>query len=175
MTDPMTISGMLTVGDVKRLTRLTRGGVVGPTVVYYAGATASVISAGMALMMREAMRQIHLSDYWVWFVSAMTAAFAGLTWFLIFHRWSYRHQHGRGTELEIETTVTIGQDGLLVKRGPIVTQIGWSAVREITHARKYTAVVIDGADALIIPDAWFAKDKAAIAAFRATLKDRTGL
>ena len=35
MTKPLRISGLLREKDVRRLTRLTRGGSVGPTAVYY--------------------------------------------------------------------------------------------------------------------------------------------
>ena len=76
MSDPLRISGLLREKDVKRLTRLTRGGSVGPTTVYYAGVTAPIISASMAVMVREAMRLAGLSDYWQWFISALVAAFA---------------------------------------------------------------------------------------------------
>lgn len=172
MTNQQTISGRLTERDVKRLTRLTRGATVGPTVVYYAGVTAPIISAAMAMMVREAVRMAGLSDYWQWFISALIAAFAGITWYLIFIRWSYRHSHGRGTEMALDTEVKLTDAGLVVQRGDIETRIGWAGVEEIKSTRNYTSVQVRGADALIIPNKWFAKDKAAQAAFVDYLKEK---
>ncbi len=164
------VSGHLTEKDMKRLTRITRGGTVGPTVIYYAGVTAPIISAAMAMMVREAMKMAGLVEYWQWFISTLVAAFAGITWYLIFIRWSYRHQHGRGTEVSLETEISMTDDAILVRRGDIHTRIGWASIEEVQTGRGFTAVRINGADALIVPDKWFAKDKAAKAAFVDHLK-----
>lgn len=172
MTDRHSISGRLTDKDVKRLTKLTRGATVGPTVVYYAGVTAPIISAAMAMMVREAVRMLGLSDYWQWFVSALIAAFAGITWYLIFIRWSYRHTHGRGTEVSLETCITLTDQVLILRRGEIETHIGWSAIESVESARGHTSVLVAGADALIIPHRWFEKDKAARSAFVDELKHK---
>ena len=61
MSESVKTSGLLTEKDVKRLARLTRGGTVGPTAVYYAGVTAPVISAGMALLTRTAFKSVGCS------------------------------------------------------------------------------------------------------------------
>tara|TARA_R110002072_G_scaffold224091_1_gene381184 strand:+ start:23 stop:550 length:528 start_codon:yes stop_codon:yes gene_type:complete len=172
MSDPLRISGLLREKDVKRLTRLTRGGSVGPTAVYYAGVTAPIISASMAVMVREAMRLIGLSDYWQWFISAMVAAFAGIAWYLIFIRWSYRHKFGRGTEMTLSTDITLDDDQLIVRRGGIETRIDWSAVASVKTGRSHAAVLVNGADALIIPDTWFGKDKSARIAFVSRLQEK---
>jgi len=41
MTQTMSISGTLSKKDIRRLTRASRSGTVGPTTVYYAGVTDS--------------------------------------------------------------------------------------------------------------------------------------
>ena len=171
MSESVKTSGLLTEKDVKRLARLTRGGTVGPTAVYYAGVTAPVISAGMALLTRTAFKSVGMTDYWQWMLSALIAAFAGIAWYLIFIRWSYRHRYGRGTEMSIKTEITAGPEGLSVTRGEITTKIGWSAVESVEIAHGHTAITITGADALIIPDKWFAKDKAARKAFQAFVQN----
>ena len=162
--------GLLTEHDVKRLAHLTRGGVVGPTAVYYAGVSAPVITAGMALMTRQALKMVGMTDYWQLLLSALIAAFAGIAWYLIFIRWSYRHKFGRGTEVSNETEVTASPKGLTVIRDDIATQIGWTAVSKVDVLRKYIVVTIVGADALIIPNRWFGKDTNARLNFLAALK-----
>ena len=163
MSQTLSISGLLREKDVKRLTRLTRGGSVGPTAVYYAGVTAPIISASMAVMVREAVRLVGLSPYWQWFISALVAAFAGIAWYLIFIRWSYRHKHGRGT---------LADDQVIVRRGGIETRIDWSCISSVQSGRRHVAVLVNGADSLIIPDAWFGKDKSARAAFISRLQEK---
>jgi len=172
MTDTQTISGHLSEKDVKRLTQLTRGAMVGPTVVYYAGATAPIISAAMAMMVREAVRKVGMTDYWQWFISAMIAAFAGIAWYLIFIRWSYRHTHGQGIEVALETRVGADETGVTVSRGDIETRIGWKSIQRVSTDRKSIAILVAGADAIIIPHKWFGKDKAARIAFATYLKEK---
>ena len=102
----------------------------------------------------------------------MIAAFAGIAWYLIFTRWSYRHSHGRGTEISKITEIDVEGGGLVVRRGAITTHIGWRAITEIKHVRGATAILVDGADALLVPDSWFGRDKAARQAFSKALKRR---
>ena len=172
MTDTQTISGHLSEKDVKRLTQLTRGAMVGPTVVYYAGATAPIISAAMAMLVREAVRKVGMSDYWQWFISALIAAFAGIAWYLIFIRWSYRHTHGQGTEVALETRIVANKTGVIVARGDIETRIGWKSIRRVSVDRKSIAILVTGADAIVIPHKWFGKDKEARIAFADYLKEK---
>jgi len=169
---PLTISGLLKEKDVKRLTDLTRGSTIGPTTLYYAGATAPVISAGISLMATRAFEGASFSAYWTMLLSALIAAMSGITWYLIFLRWSYRHKHGRGTELKEETIVGLSPAGLSVTRGGIKTEIDWAAVETVKEARKYTAITVDGADAIIVPNAWF-DDTDARDAFREAVKQGT--
>ncbi len=173
MTEILKVSGLLSEKDVRRLTRLTRGGAVGPTAVYYAGVTAPIISASMSMMVREAMKNVGLSSYWQWFIASMVAAIAGIVWYLVFIRWSYRHKLGRGTETTLETTISLDDEGLSVFRGPIKTFVGWEAVKQVKVSRNHTAVDIHGADALIIPNTWFDTDKTTRKAFQSQLIEKS--
>lgn len=172
MAEPLSVAGLLTEKDVRKLTRLARGGTVGPTAVYYAGVTAPIISASMSVLMRNAMEMVGASPYWQWFISALCAAFAGIAWYLIFIRWSYRHTHGRGTETTLETHIALEDDGLTVRRGGIETRATWDSVTDVSSSGGQIAIRLDGAAPLIIPNAWFGKDKAARQAFLARLKEK---
>lgn len=162
MPDPTdrTVSGRLSDRDLKKLTRKTRSGGVGPTVVYYAGVTAPIISAAVAMMVASAAEMAGMSAYWQWMLSALVAACAGISWYLIFIRWSYRHTHGRGNELSEETNIVLLPKGLHVERDVISTLIGWSAVSNISVSRGDITVHVEGADPIIIPKKWFDGDKA---------------
>lgn len=159
--EAISIDGRLSEGDVRRLARLTRGSTVGPTATYYAGVTAPVISAAMAIFSKQAFQALELPSWWVFFLSACLAALAGIAWYLIFMRWSYRHSYGRGSELTDPTGLTIDADAITLRRGHIETRIGWPAVSAIHDRRGYIAIVADGADAIVIPDRWFAGDRQA--------------
>ena len=172
MAEPLSVAGLLTEKDVRKLTRIARGGTVGPTAVYYAGVTAPIISASMSVLMRNAMEMVGASPYWQWLIAALVAAFAGIAWYLIFIRWSYRHEHGRGTETTEETRITLADTALIVQRGDIETRVNWPAVTEVTSSRGHVTVRLAGAAPLIIPNAWFGKDKATRQAFLAQLKEK---
>ena len=172
MTPDLTVTGALAPKDIKRLMGLTRSSVVGPTATYYAGVTAPIISAAMAIFSKSAFQSVGLSAYWTFMLSALLAATAGIVWYLIFMRWSYRHTLGRGSELTEPTHISAGADVLAIKRGPIETRIAWEAVTAVHVKRGYVAVLADGADALIIPDRWFGKDGEARQAFLERLSAR---
>ena len=97
--------------------------------------------------------------------SANLAAFAGIAWYIIFMRWSYRHRPGRGTERTLETEVMAAVDCLIVRRGLVETRIEWAGIRKVDVSGGNIAVYIDGADTLIIPHEWFGGDSARRAAF----------
>lgn len=160
MTETMVISGALKKRDAKRLTNAVRGSTVGPTTLYYAGVTAPVIGAGMALLVNTALERVEFSPYWTVMLSAMLAAIAGIVWYLIFMRWAYRHQHGRGAEMEQVTEIKLSDDHLIVRRGLVTTLIDWDAIDEIKSTRSYTIVHFDGADPLMIPHDWFGEKTA---------------
>jgi hypothetical protein len=172
MTEPLTVTGLLTEKDVRKLTRLARGGTVGPTAVYYAGVTAPIISASMSVLIRNAMIMVGASPYWQWLIAALVAAFAGIAWYLIFIRWSYRHSHGRGTETSLETRIDLEDDGVVIRRGGIETRAAWPSVSDVAVSGGYVTVQLVGAAPLIIPSKWFGKNKAARQAFVARLKEK---
>lgn len=152
MIAPDHISGLLGEKDQKRLIRLSRRGAVGPTAIYYAGVTAPIISASMSVMMRNATEMAGLSPYWQWFLSALVAAFAGISWYLIFIRWSYRSPVDVFGASPLETEISVMDEYLKVRRGGIETRIDWTSVAAVKSSRGFTSVQIQGADALIIPD-----------------------
>ena len=172
MTEPLTVAGLLTEKDVRKLTRLARGGTVGPTAVYYAGVTAPIISASMSVLMRNAMIMVGASPYWQWLIAALVAAFAGIAWYLIFIRWSYRHAHGRDTETSLETRIDLEDDALIVRRGGIETRADWASVSDVSASGGHITVRLTGTAPLIIPYNWFGKNKAARQAFLARLKEK---
>lgn len=165
MSRVLTISGRLKDRHLKQLVRISRDSTVGPTALYYAGVTAPVVSASVALLSRRVMIELGLSPFWQLMASAQLAALAGIAWYLIFMRWSYRHRSGRGTERSLDTEVSASEAGLSVRRGPVETRIGWEGVRRTIRGRDHLAIFIEGADALIIPDDWFDGDTAASLAF----------
>ena len=170
MSETLSIAGTLSKGDAKKLTNAMRGSTVGPTTLYYAGVTAPVIGAGMALVAQAALHMLNVGEYWETMLSAIFAAMAGICWYLIFMRWSYRQRHGRASETEQETKVTLQDDFISVQRGHVETRIGWAAIREIDEKMSYTLLKVDGAAAIMLPNKWFSKDKAARKAFIARVK-----
>ncbi len=165
MSESLSVSGRLSSRDLKRLVRMSRSGTIGPTALYYAGVTAPIISASVALLAKDLARSLGWGPFSQLLASANLAAFAGIAWYVIFMRWSYRNRPGRGTELTLDTQVTASPDGLAVRRGPVETRVAWAGVRKVTPGKAHVAVFIDGADTLIIPDNWFGQDAARRAAF----------
>lgn len=164
------LTGKLRQKDIRRLTNVMRGATVGPTTLYYAGVTAPVIGAGMALLSSAAFELTSMNAYWRTMSSAMIAAMAGIVWYLIFMRWAYRHRQSRGGETEQATELTVSDAGLSIRRDAVETRIGWSALIEVKLGRGYTLLKFKGADPLIVPDSWFGKDKAAQNEFRSRLQ-----
>ncbi|MDP3458983.1 MAG: YcxB family protein [Hyphomonas sp.] len=165
MSESLSVSGRLSSRDLKRLVRMSRSGTIGPTALYYAGVTAPIISASVALLAKDLARSLGWGPFSQLLASANLAAFAGIAWYVIFMRWSYRNRPGRGTERSLDTQVTASPDGLAVRRGPVETRVAWAGVRKVTPGKAHLAVFIDGADTLIIPDNWFGQDAARRAAF----------
>lgn len=172
LSTPISASGLLREKDIKRATKHLRTGEIGPTTLYYAGATAPIISSAMGVVAKAAFKNADFTPYWTQLLGAIIAALAGITWFLIFLRWSYRAGHGRGTELSLPTQVDIKDDMLIVTRGPIKTEIKWSAVRSIKAENGFTTIDVEGASAVIVPSKWFA-DKQARKAFQAAVSEKS--
>ena len=160
MQQHLSISGALNKRDAKRLTNAIRGSTIGPTTLYYAGVTAPIIGGGMALVVQSALSLLDMSGFWLMWTTALSAAMAGIVWYLIFMRWAYRHTHGRAGELNIETNVELNDDALIVRRGLVETHIDWDAIDEIKSTRSYTLVCFDGAEPLMLPHDWFGEKTA---------------
>ncbi len=173
MADTHTVSGLLSEKNVRRAMEQTRRGTIGPTALYYAGVTAPIISASMAVVAKASLMRAGFGDMTQWFVSTLVAAMAGISWYLIFIRWSYRTAAGRGTELTEKTRIDAG-DKLVIARGGVETHIDWAAVEKIKTSSKATTLIVRGADAVIIPDDWFGDDKGKRKAFIARLRERMG-
>ncbi|MEM7660739.1 MAG: YcxB family protein [Pseudomonadota bacterium] len=168
----LAISGKLSRNDLRRLTNITRSGTVGPTTVYYAGVTAPIISAGVSFTTRTALVESGYSGYWAFLLSTIIAAFSGISWYLIFMRWAYRQTHGRGGECDEISQTSIADKALIIERGPIRTEIKWSAIRSVRSGRGFMALLVDGSDTVLIPDHWFGKDNAKRAAFHEAIRAR---
>ena len=166
----LSISGQLNTPDLKRLVSATRSATVGPTALYYAGVTGPIISAGMALTSQKAFELAGMTSYWQWLLSAIIAAMSGIVWYLIFMRWSYRHQHGRARELSTETTLMLADKWLGIRQGRVETRLDWSTLIDAETSRTYTLLRFDGADPVILPHRWFHDDKAALDAFLSRLR-----
>lgn len=160
MSHSLAISGSLTKRDARRLTGAIRSGTVGPTTLYYAGVSAPIIGASMALVSQGALQMLEFSDYWTTMISAIVAAMAGICWYLIFMRWAYRHRHGRASELNQTTQVRLDEEAIIIRRNLIETRIDWDAIREIISKRAYTVILFDGADPLMLPHDWFGEKTA---------------
>lgn len=154
------ISGALTKRDTRRLTNVMRSGTVGPTTLYYAGVTAPIIGAGMALVVRAALDDLAIGVQWISFGSALAAAFAGIVWYIIFMRWAYRHQHGRAGEIQQTTEIELEDEALIIRRGLVETRVDWDAIDEIRSTRSYTLITFDGTEPLMIPHDWFGEKTA---------------
>ena len=173
MADIASISGKLSRKDIKKLTGITRTGAVGPTTVYYAGVTAPIISAGVSTFVSRQLGQVEaISDYWMLMSSSLVAAFAGIAWYFIFMRWSYRQTLGRGDEAISLTEVSLTDEALHVRRNYVTTQIKWPAVQEVREHKSFLALIIEGSDTVLIPHHWFGKDKETRDAFYLALKAR---
>ena len=172
MSAALSVSGQLSKADVKRATRASRDATLGPTAVYYAGVTAPVISASVSVLVRDTAENAGFTPYWQWLSAALIAALAGISWYLIFMRLSSRRSPGRDGELSHETIIDLGENGLSVRRGGITTQIAWTSVVALERLRNVTVVRVAGADAVIVPEAWFAGDDAARQAFLGAIEQR---
>ncbi|MEO1101412.1 MAG: YcxB family protein [Pseudomonadota bacterium] len=156
MAEELTVSGTLTEQDMTKLIKVSRTSTVGPTALYYAGVTAPAISAAMAVVTRAALTNAHFLDYWINFWSSIMAALTGISWYLIFVRWSDRRKAGRASDLEGETKLSAGDNGLILKRDQVETRIGWGAISRIQSTRKHTVVFVTHQSPIVIPHNWFA-------------------
>lgn len=176
MAEVIEVSGKLSRKDLRTLTRTMRSGTVGPTTVYYAGVTAPIISAGVAVFSRNLMHEASfISVYWLWLISAFIAAFAGISWYLIFMRWSYRTTHGRGDEVASETALRVTEDALVMSREHVTTHIKWAAISQVEIKSRFIAISVEASNPILIPNHWFGNDAEKRSAFFEQLKTRAQL
>ena len=149
------VSGRLTPKQIKAFTRARRSEAMGPTAIYYAGLTAPGVSAGMASITYWSLASIDWPQQWAVLASTVLAAMAGISWYLVFMRLGGRTGFGRHGELHSDTRVIIGDAGVDVLRGEVRTLVGWKAVRDITISKRYIALILDGANDVLLPLEWF--------------------
>lgn len=154
------IGGELRPRDVRDFARKVRSGNIGPTSVYYAGVTAPAIAAGMSSVVSGILERAGWSDYWTFMSSSLLAAMAGICWYLIFMRWSYRHGFGRATESSVRTDLEADELGVFWTRGAVRTRVTWDGVTGIERAGKFIRVIVHDGEDLIIPSRWFVNGKA---------------
>lgn len=154
---PLRLSGAIKKKELRSLTRKVRSGHVGPTSVYYAGVTAPAIAAGMATLVAASLNRAEMHEMVVFQASSIVAAMAGISWYLIFMRWSYRHDLGRGSELATETEVTADELGVYWSRGAMKTRIDWSGITDVRYERNFVRICVRDGDDVILPNSWFEK------------------
>ena len=152
-------SGTVSQKQMKKLARRVRSGRVGPTSVYYAGVTAPAIAAGMASIVSASLERAGVEPYWVLMCSSLVAAMSGISWYLIFMRWSYRHSYGRSSELGKQTDVEVDEAGVFWTRGSIRTRISWDGISDISGDRNFIRLQVRDGDDVLIPTNWFEQRK----------------
>lgn len=161
---PFVIDGQLTSKQVRKLVRSIRTGQVGPTSVYYAGVTAPAIAAGMAAVVSASLDRAGWGNEQVWFCASLVAAMAGISWYLIFMRLSYRHSYGRGSEHESKTHLEADELGVFWTRGALRVRVDWFGVSDIDLKRDHIRIAIPDGQDVLVPKAWFENRKAMNAA-----------
>ncbi len=169
----MKVSGKLTEKEVRRVLSAKRASTIGPTTVYYAGVTAPIISAGMAIFSKTALQSAGLHVYWAYFASSLIAAFAGISWYLIFMRWATRDRVSRDGETEIVTEIELAGDVLTTRRGGVETRISGSAIAAVEEMRRHVHVSVTSGPDIVLPHRWFS-DEASRKAFVADILTLAG-
>lgn len=153
--DSIRLSGKISEKELRSLARRIRSGHLGPTSVYYAGVTAPAIAAGMASLVAAVLSNAGWDNMAIFFCSAIVAAMAGISWYLIFMRLSYRHKYGRATELRLPTEVEVDDLGVFWTRGAMTVRIQWAGIAEIKNERRLIHIKIADGDDVLIPRKWF--------------------
>ena len=148
------VSGQLTERQLAKFARNRRHQTMGPTTIYYAGLTAPAVTAGMSVVAHGAFSQ-HLSAPYTLLAPTLVAVLAGLSWYLIFMNLAGRKKNGRQGETEQNTRIYIDDSGVEVLRGEVRTLIGWKAVKDVTISRHHIALIIEGANDVLLPKEWF--------------------
>ena len=160
MPETLTLTGRLTNKDQRKLIDAIRGGSIGPTTLYYAGVTAPIIGAGMAVIGRSALEQTGLRyEYWLMPFSAILAAMAGIVWYLIFVRWSRSQLNAILTSETYEKVVILDKNHITLKRNHVVTRIELCDIQKVTHSKDGNILIhFSSAAPIFIPAHWF-KDR----------------
>ena len=153
--DGVTVQGQLEKRELARFSNRRRTQQMGPMVIYYAGVVGPIVAASMSMVSYTSFRSINWPVEWASIASLCLAALAGICWFMIFMRWGSRKKAGRHGELELPTQVSIDRNGVKIERGGICTIIDWSAVIDVTHTRDYIALIVEGANDILLPKSWF--------------------
>lgn len=158
----VTLSGTLTESEVQRALERRRGGEISPVTVYYAGVTAPVISTAMALLAKTALQRAGMQDIWAYLFSSIIAAFAGITWYMIFMRWARRQRFGRGGETELATRITLHPEGLNVERGTVQILVPAEAIETVHTRSEYLVIGVRGLSDIVVPRRWFETETAGV-------------
>lgn len=151
----MRVGGTISSRELRKITRRMRSSILGPTAIYYAGVTAPAIAAGVTTVAGSAFARAGWTDYWVILVSAIIASMAGISWYLIFMRLSYRHGAGRSSERIVDTVVEATSSGLSWQRGDVSSQINWAGISGIRPRKSFIQISVTDATDLILPLSWF--------------------
>ena len=170
---PEASSGVLKTKHLKTYISDQRRSFVGPTSVYYAGVTAPVISGGMATLVLAGLGQTSLGPMWSLLIAVNLACLAGVCWYLIFMRWSYRRGVSRDAETGEEVSVVLGDDTLVIERAGVRVSAHWSSISEVCVGKDYLAIRLPGTNDVVLPSDWF-ETREAFRAFAETLSARTG-
>ncbi|MEL6258225.1 MAG: YcxB family protein, partial [Pseudomonadota bacterium] len=87
-------------------------------------------------------------------LSTLMSALAGVSWYLIFMRWSKRETGGRAGENQLETQIASSNEGLIVRRGAVETSAPWSEVKLKRENRDALILSIAGAGTVLVPRRW---------------------
>ena len=153
------LSGQISEKELRSVARKVRKGRVGPTSVYYAGVTAPAISAGMATLVAASLERAGWNPQALLMTSSIIAAMAGISWYLIFMRWSYRQDFGRGNELKATTEIHADELGVYWTRGALQTRIYWSGVEDIEYHARFIRIRVTDGDDVFLPKSWFGKTR----------------
>ncbi len=153
--DNISRAGHISPKQLKRFIKARRTSGFGPTTLYYAGVVAPVISAATLQLFENFFSQYNVTPYWVYLLSTIFAASAGLSWFLIFTRLATRDRDGRDDETTQSFDFNIDRSRILIKRKHITTQLDWSAIVDIRTTKHYIAFIVEGANDFFMPVDWF--------------------
>ncbi len=156
---PLKVSGNILEGDTKYLRKIRPKGTIGPITLYYAGALVSIISISMSNFIEYVFAWIGLgpNEHVTLFASIM-AVMAGISWFLIFIRWSYGDWHKGVFHHPAIQSIDITACRINVAFENVCTHIQWSALQEIRAYKDGNALIIKGAQTILIPDRWFSNE-----------------